>query len=120
MALFSKTGKKRESATKELSKPKALTYQLKPGTVLVPVVSEKATRLQQQGQYMFKVVGRVTKVEAKKAVESAFGVRVLGVNSLGLPGKVVRRGRKSGQRSGRRHLVVRVAKGESIDLGKSL
>jgi large subunit ribosomal protein L23 len=69
---------------------------------------------------MFKVVGIVSKIEAKKAVESTFGVRVIGVNSLGLPGKVVRRGRQVGQRQSRRHLIVRVAKGESIDLGKTL
>jgi len=117
MALFNK---KRILAGKEIAKPKAVTYQLKPGAALIPVVSEKASRLQQQGQYMFKALGHVNKIEAKKAVEATFGVRVLGVNSIGLPGKVVRRGRQAGQRSARRHLVVRVASGQSIDLGKTL
>ena len=117
MALFNK---KTSAHSQTVSKPKSLTYCLRPGSVLVPVVSEKATSLQQLGQYMFKVVGRVSKIEAKKAIESAFGVRVLGVNSLGLPGKVVRRGRQIGQRQARRHLVVRVARGQAIDLGKSL
>jgi large subunit ribosomal protein L23 len=118
MAIFNKkTGGKKHSGD---TKAKSLTYSLKPGVLLIPVVSEKATRLQQQGQYMFSLVGYLSKVEAKKAVESAYGVKVTGVNSVGLPGKVVRRGRESGQRKSRRHLIVRVAAGETIDLGKSL
>lgn len=117
MALFSKKSSTRSGPA---TKPKALSFRLPPGAILVPVVSEKATRLQQQGQYMFSVVGSVSKIQAKKAVESSFGVRVLGVNSIGLPGKVVRRGRQVGQRKARRHLLVRLAPGESIDLNKTL
>ena len=117
MALF---GKNKSNRSAVVGKPKSLAFTLKPGVVAVPVVSEKASRLQQQGQYMFAVVGSISKVEIKKAVESAWGVRVLGVNSIGLPGKVVRRGRQTGQRKARRHLVVRLAPGQSIDLNKTL
>lgn len=116
MAIFGK----KSAVAKTISKPKSLTYNLRSGSVLVPVTSEKATRLQQVGQYMFSVMGRVNKVEAKKAIESRYGVRVLGVNSLGLPGKVVRRGRSSGSRKARRHLIIRLARGETIDLNKSV
>ena len=113
MSLFSKKG----STT---LKPKPLTFSLPPGAILVPVVSEKSTRLQTMGQYLFSVIGKVNKIETKKAVESIFGVRVVGVNSIGLPGKVVRRGRVTGRRRARRHLVVRLAPGESIDFSKTL
>lgn len=117
MAIFNK---KNSVKSKVASKPKTLSYRLASGAALIPVISEKATRLQQIGQYMFSVVGNVTKVEIKKAVESVFGVKVIGVNSVGLPGKIVMRGRSSGQRKARRHLIVRVLPGQSIDLGKSL
>ena len=117
MALFAK---KKLDRNTPVGKPKAIAFKLKSGVVAVPVVSEKASRLQQQGQYTFNIVGNISKVEIKKAVESAWGVRVLGVNSIGLPGKIVRRGRQVGQRKARRHLVVRLARGESIDLSKTL
>lgn len=117
MALF---GKKEKSQRGAATKPKALSFKLPKDVNLVPVVSEKATRLQQSGQYMFSVSGYISKVEVKKAVESNWGVKVLGVNSAGLPGKVVRRGREVGQRKARRHLIVRLAPGESIDLNKTL
>ena len=124
MALFNKKSASRPAAKAKTrparGKPQAINYSLPRGALLIPVVSEKATRLQQLGQYMFSLVGRVSKVQAKKAIESTFGVRVVGVNSLALPGKVVRRGREVGQRQARRHLVVKVAEGESIDLGKTL
>lgn len=117
MALF---GKKEKTRTRAFTKPKALSFKLSNQVILVPVVSEKATRLQQQGQYMFSVNGYTTKVDVKKAVESNWGVNVVGVNSVGLPGKVVRRGRQVGQRKARRHLIVRLAPGQSIDLNKTL
>ncbi len=117
MALF---GKNKNSAVASVSKPKSIGYRLASGAVLVPVVSEKAARLQQLGQYMFSVSGQVSKLEIKKAVESSAGVRVIGVNSIGLPGKFIRRGRQLGQRSKRHHLIVRLAKGDSLDLSKTL
>jgi len=85
MALFAK---KKSDRNAPVGKPKAIAFKLKSGVVAVPVVSEKASRLQQQGQYTFNIVGNISKVEIKKAVESAWGVRVLGVNSIGLPEKL--------------------------------
>lgn len=119
MALF---GKKQSvsSPSAGLTKPKPTSVNLPSGAVLVPVVSEKSTRLQQQGQYMFLVRGHIGKVEIKKAVESTWGVKVVGINSLNLPGKVVRRGRQVGRRIVRRHIIVRLSKGQSIDLNKTL
>lgn len=117
MAIF---GKNKANKPTVAGKPKSLSFKLKPGVVAVPVVSEKASRLQAVGQYMFRINGQASKVEIKKAVESAWGVRVLGVNSVGLPGKVVRRGRQTGQRKARRHFIVRVARGETLDMSKSL
>ncbi len=118
MALFGKKNSKPSSGV--MGKPKNLSFKLKTGVALVPIVSEKSTRLQQSGQYMFKALGVISKIEVKKAIESAYGVRVLGVNSLGLPGKVVRRGRQVGKRKARRHLIVRLAPGETIDTAKVL
>ncbi len=86
--------------------------------VLVPLVSEKSARLAHLGQYTFVVPPGTSKVEVKKAVEVSYGVRVVGVNSVRLPRKTLRRGRTIGHTRVRRHMVVRLAKGQTIDLAK--
>jgi len=87
---------------------------------LVPIVSEKSSRLQPMGQYSFEVARGVSKIEVKKFIEASYGVRVIGVNSVHLPGKIVRRGRSSGRTSVRRHIIVRLAKGQSLNLSSTV
>ena len=84
------------------------------GVALVPLVSEKSSRLQPQGQYTFVVGPTVTKVELKKMVERTYNVRVAGVNSIRLPRKFVRRGRSQGFTKVRRHMIVRLSPGQSL------
>ena len=52
-----------------------------------PVISEKATRLQEGNKYVFEVSGEATKAQIKQAVEHAFKVKVVGVNVITVPGK---------------------------------
>ncbi len=84
------------------------------GVALVPLVSEKSARLQTAGQYTFVVGPQVTKVGLKKAVERTYNVRVIGVNSVRLPRKFVRRGRSQGFTKVRRHMIVRLSAGQSL------
>jgi|SRR5690606_7316530 large subunit ribosomal protein L23 len=83
-----------------------------------PVVSEKSARTQElHNQYVFDVVQDATKAEVKAAVEQIFNVKVESVTVVNLKGK-----RKSfrfipGRRSDRRKAYVRLAEGQSIDLG---
>lgn len=85
-----------------------------PDVVLKPVVSEKSSQLETLGQYMFAVSPRASKVEVKKAIEVMYGVHVVGVNSVRLPGKTVRRGKITGRTKARRHMIVRLSKGETL------
>ena len=60
-----------------------------------PIISEKATRLQEKNKYVFEVTGEATKTQIKQAVEQAFKVKVVGVNVMTVPGKTRRmRGRE--------------------------
>ena len=52
-----------------------------------PHVSEKASILTEQGQYLFDIDPRATKGDVKKAVESIFSVNVLSVNIVNRKGK---------------------------------
>lgn len=115
-------GKKKTSVkkVKKVIDPKAITARkFVPEIDLLPVVAEKAVRMQQQNQYTFKVKPEVTKIDVKKAIEAIYGVRVLAVNSKRLPRKTVTRGRVVGQTRVRKYMVVRLAPGATLELTKN-
>jgi len=83
-----------------------------------PVVSEKSYALMEDGVYVFVVAPSATKIDVRRAVERAFGVRVKSVNTLNRKGKR-RRNRKSntvGTRPSTKRAVVTLAGGDKIDL----
>jgi large subunit ribosomal protein L23 len=105
--------------TKNSAAPAAPTKrQAVPNIVLLPLVTEKSTRLQALGQYTFAVRPEVSKVEVKKAVETIYGVKVQGINSVRLPRKTVHRGRVTGRTVIRHHMIVRLAPGQTLDQTK--
>ncbi len=93
-----------------------------PHNVLIrPVVSEKSYALMDDNVYVFVVDPSATKIDVRRAVESAFGVRVANVNTLNRKGKN-KRNRKSnslGHRSDTKRAIVTLADGDSIDLFES-
>ncbi|WP_191086323.1 50S ribosomal protein L23 [Roseococcus microcysteis] len=88
--------------------------------ILSPLVTEKATGLSEQGQYVFRVALDASKPEIKQAVEGLFGVSVVAVNTLVMKGKTKRFKGRPGQRSDWKKAVVRLAEGQSIDLTTGL
>ena len=85
-----------------------------------PVITEKATRVGEQNQMVFRVAMDATKPEIKAAIEGLFGVRVLAVNTLVQKGKAKRFKGRPGQRSDVKKAYVRLAEGQSIDLTTGL
>jgi large subunit ribosomal protein L23 len=82
-----------------------------------PLVTEKATRLQEKiNQYVFEVDPAAGKIEIKRAVETRFKVHVTNVRTITVPGKVKRMGRFSGRRPDRKKAVVTLVKDEKIEL----
>jgi large subunit ribosomal protein L23 len=75
-------------------------------------------------RYAFKVDRRANKLEIKSAIEQFYGVNVLEVNTLVVPGKNKTRSTKagiiSGIKSGYKKALVTVAEGETIDLYATL
>lgn len=61
-----------------------------------------------------------TKPEIKVAVETLFGVKVVGVNTLVQKGKTKRFKGRVGQRSDVKKAFVQLAEGQSIDLTAKL
>jgi len=81
-------------------------------------LTEKATFLQEiNNEYVFKVDRRANKLEIKRAVESAFGVKVEGVRTMNYTGKLKRKRRSDqGRTPNWKKAIVRLKDGQSLDL----
>lgn len=93
--------------------------------LIKPILTEKANAQQEKlRRYAFKVDKKANKLEIKKAIESFYGVTVVGVNTSVVPAKDKSRFTKTGITKGRKpgykKAFVTVAEGESIDLYSSI
>ncbi len=88
--------------------------------LLRPVITEKSTLLNEQGQYSFAVRTGATKQEVGHEVSRIYGVKVAGVNIMKTKTKKRRRGMIEGKVSGYRKAIVRLNEGETIDLTKDI
>ena len=81
-----------------------------------PLITEKATLLLENNQYVFEVDPRATKLQIKAAIEELFEVRVVSINTYNPPKKKRRMGRFAGHRPHYKRSVVTLAPGSSIPL----
>ncbi len=81
-----------------------------------PLVTEKSTRLIEQGQYTFEVHREANKIQIREAVEKTFNVAVKAVNTMNMPRKERRRGRIIGTVPGWKKAIVTLRAGETIDI----
>jgi large subunit ribosomal protein L23 len=82
-----------------------------------PVVTEKATLLQEQNKYVFEILQGANKAQVKEAIERGFKVSVTSVNIISQNTELVRRGNGRWQtRRSNKKAVVTVAPGDTIQL----
>ena len=60
--------------------------------IIRPIISERSMAAVADKKYVFEVAPAAGKIEIKKAVEEAFGVKVAKVNTMIVPGKTKRVG----------------------------
>ena len=89
--------------------------------LIKPILTEKANSQQESlRRYAFRVSRRANKLEIKKAVEEFYGVSVVNVNTVVVPGKnktrYTKKGFTKGQKQAYKKAMVTVAEGENIDL----
>lgn len=81
-----------------------------------PLITEKTTiQKEAANQVSFEVDRRANRVEIKRAVEKIFNVRVVGVRTMQIRGKIKRRGRIVGRRRDWKKAMVTLGPGERID-----
>lgn len=81
-----------------------------------PVVTDKANRLIEKNQYTFLVDPRLTKLNIKKAIEFLFDVKIIKINSSNLAKKKRRVGQFIGVRPRYKKVIIKLAKGNKINL----
>jgi large subunit ribosomal protein L23 len=81
-----------------------------------PLITEK-TSIQKElyNQLTFEVDRRANRIEIKRAIETAFNVKVSGVKTIQVTGKIKQRGRIIGKRRDWKKAIVRLMPGERID-----
>ena len=84
--------------------------------LLSAVVTEKSTRHEKNGKYIFMVGSTATKKTVAAAVKEVYGVQPIAINMTSLPGKMVRYGRTTGRQIGRKKAIVSLPAGKSIDI----
>lgn len=84
--------------------------------IIAPVITEKSMANRQNNVYTFKVAKTATKTEIKKAIEDAFKVSVLNVNTLNTKSKRRRVGRYSGRTKTYKKAIITLSEGSSIEI----
>ena len=84
--------------------------------IIAPVITEKSAHQAEQNVYTFKVASSANKIDIKKAIEAAFGVKVEKVNTLNTKAKSKRVGRYTGKTKTYKKAFVTLKDGETIEL----
>ncbi len=80
-----------------------------------PLITEKNTDLQTLNKYAFEIAEGASKPQVKQAIEKAFKVRVTGVNTVTVPGKTRRVGRRQVQTRSWKKAIVTLQMGDKIE-----
>lgn len=107
--------KKEEKIKQEIKRPEKKTapaYRV----LVSPHITEKATDLGKENKYVFKVFPKTNKIEIKKAIEGLYGVDVVSVRIINVPRRQRRVGKQMGWRKGYRKAIVKIKKGQKIEI----
>ena len=106
-------GKEKKPAPVKKRSVKGLAWKV----LASPHVTEKATYLEKDNKYVFRIFARANKIEVKKAVESLYGVNVENVAIINIPRKKRRAGRqREGWRKAYKKAIVKIQKDQKIEI----
>lgn len=108
----SKPDAKQKDAAKRPNKMSELASRV----LITPLVSEKASALQSQNQYAFKVDSRANKIEIKTAISELYGVKPLSVTILNVKPKPKRVGMIKGSTKVWKKAIITLPPGEKLEI----
>ncbi len=81
------------------------------------IISEKGTWLtDKRNQYLFDVDPKANKIEIRKAIEDIFKVKVVGISTCNVLGKMKRVRLVAGRTSARKKAIVTLKDGDKIQI----
>ena len=83
--------------------------------IAYPVITEKSTAQNENGKYMFRVHPKATKGDIRLAVEKAFNVKVVKINTLNAYGKLKRVRYQPGYTADWKKAIVTLKSGQKIE-----
>jgi len=88
--------------------------------LISPVVTEKSSKAQSNRKYTFLVHQHATKIDVKRAVEDAYGVKVDSINIIYINAKVrlAGRGKKITKRQDAKKAIVTLKSKQVLDFNK--
>ncbi len=84
--------------------------------IIAPVITEKSAYAADKGVYTFKVAKSANKIEIRKAIEAAFGVKVVKLNTLNTKAKDKRVGKYTGKTKTYKKAIITLKDGDKIEL----
>jgi len=84
--------------------------------IIAPVITEKSAMNAENNVFTFKVAKSATKTEIKWAVEKAFNVTVVKVNTLNTKPKAKRVGKYTGKTKTYKKAIITLAEGQTIEI----
>lgn len=87
-----------------------------PKALVSPHITEKATNLNEENKYVFKIQPKANKIEVKNAIESFYGVDVIDVRIINIPRKKKKTGRATGWVKGYKKSIVKIKEGQKIEI----
>jgi large subunit ribosomal protein L23 len=84
--------------------------------LISPHITEKATKLAEKNQYVFRVEKGANKNEIKKEIENLYKVKVLDVKIINVPAKERRLGQISGWKKGFKKAIIKIKEGQKIEV----
>ena len=85
-----------------------------------PIITEKAMKLSEKGQYVFEIDPRANKISVKKAIETMFEVNITSIRTVRIKGKIksrmTRKGIMRGRTPLRKKAYVTLKTGQTIDV----
>lgn len=114
MARTKKTETKVEEVVTSSVKPQISDFDV----IIEPLITEKTMgQTQTANEATFKVAKKANKTQIKNAIERIYGVKVLDVRTINvLPKKTTRGTRHNGTIAGFKKAIVKIEKGQAIDL----
>ena len=85
--------------------------------IYAPIITEKSAMMANENKYAFKVSPKANKTEIKQAIEKIFNVKVVEISTINEKPKKKRVGRYSGLSNRSKKAIVKLAEGQTIDIG---